>query len=117
RELHADGHHVLAFRRQPGIEQRWNCRFEMGFRGDFAVLRGVKRFLEIVDFRSDVDASGERLPEPIRPYGSRERRESRQISEREIHFRDVTLCAEIANAHRKGGIELRRIEELKESPL
>src|ERR1700688_4405628 len=81
------------------------------------MLGRVKRTLEIVDFRSDVNSARECLPETIRPDGSGERRKNWQIIESQIYFGNGAVSANIANAQSESWIELRRIHELKKRAL
>src|SRR5437773_12317297 len=63
RKLHAGGEDVLAFGREFGIENRGDADVEIGRWRKFAVLGSVKGALEIIDFRTDVNAAGERSEE------------------------------------------------------
>src|SRR5258708_6688368 len=114
RELNAGGEDVLAVRGERGIENRRNGDVEIRSFRKFAVFGGVKGALEVIDFGADVDAAGEGF-EINFAFGKSGK--SRQTPESEIDLGDGAIGTEIFDAVGKGGIELRRIEEMEEGAL
>src|SRR5271155_163087 len=116
-ELHISRKHVLAFGRERRIEKRGNGDVEIGCGGKFAVLRGVKRMLKIIDFWANVNAASERLDETVRRDSVGKRRESGKTAKSEMNFGDSSRGANIANAQSEGRIELSGIEKLEKCAL
>jgi len=114
RKLHAGGEDVLAFGREFGIENRGDADVEIGRWRKFAVLGSVKGALEIIDFRTDVNAAGERFQKTL---GWIKRGESGKATESEIDFGDSAIRTEILDAIGERRIELGRIEEMEEGAL
>src|SRR5690242_19832586 len=92
RKLHAGGKNVFAFGREFGIENSGNANVEIRRRREFAVLGGVERALEIIDFRANVNAAGERFQKTL---GWIKSGESGKATESEIDFGDSAIRAEI----------------------
>src|SRR5258707_7013294 len=117
RELEVCGKHVLPFRRERRIENRWNRDIKDRRGGNLAILRGVEGLLQIIDFVPDVNAAGKRYAEAVRRDRIRKRSKVRQITERKMHFGDAAGNAEVLDAHGENGIEIRRVEQLEEGAL
>src|SRR5207249_11123522 len=106
-KLHAGGEDVLAFGREFGIENRGDADVEIGRWRKFAVLGSVKGALEIIDFRTDVNAAGERFQKTL---GWIKRGESGKATESEIDFGDSGIRTEILDATGERRIEPARSE-------
>ena len=85
--------------------------------GKFAVFGSVESAFEIIDFRADVNAAGKRLAETVGTDSACERRKGGEFAERKINFGDRAVGANVADAQRESGIELRRIHEIEECAL
>src|SRR5712692_8643132 len=109
--LNAGGENMLAFRSESGIENGWNGDVEIRRFRKLAVLGGVEGTLEVVDFRTDVDAARECFKKTLRGI---EGGESGKTAERKINFRDSATRTEILDAIGEGGIEVRRIDKMEE---
>src|SRR5580704_1070445 len=113
-ELNVGGEDVLTIWRKRRIQNRGNRDIEIGRRREFAVFGGVEGAFEVIDFRADVDAAGERVE---KAFGGVERGESRETAESKMNLGYCAHGADIANAKCKSGIELSGIEEFEKSAL
>jgi hypothetical protein len=50
-ELHMNRHYMFAFRRKPGISQRWNRDVEIRLRRKLTVLGRIEGAFEVINFR------------------------------------------------------------------
>src|SRR5882672_9472182 len=98
---------MLAVRSERRIEDGGNRHVEPGGFREIAILGSVEGAFEIIDFRADMDAAGERLE---RSLVRSESGKTGQAAEGEIDFGDVAIGAEIFHAIGEGGIELRSVD-------
>src|SRR5579863_3702307 len=82
RKLEIRREHMFAFRRERGIENGRDRHIQIRRRGNLPVLRSVKRLLQVINFRPNMNASRKRLAESIRPDSIGKRRKLRQTAER-----------------------------------
>ena len=92
RELHVDGHDVLAGGGERGVVKGGNGNVEIGRGGKFAVFGMVEGALEIIDAGADVDAAGERRRRHRRRWNFSSAVKFGRRVEREIQFGGSALA-------------------------
>src|SRR6266849_3781594 len=98
---------MLAVRSERRIKDGRNRHVEpRGFR-EITILGSVEGAFEIINFRADMDAAGERFERSLVRIESGK---TGQPAEGEIDFGDGAIGAEIFHAVGEGGIELRSID-------
>src|SRR6266581_533325 len=113
-KLDVSGEHVFAIGRECGIKNRRNSGVKIRCARKFTVLGIIESAFQIINVRTDMNAAGKRSQ---RMLIGLERGETWQPAESEIDFGDITPCAEVLDAIREDGIELRRVDEVKEGAL
>ncbi len=96
---------MLAFGRECGIHEGGNGYVEIWCGGKFAVLGGVEGALEVIDFRSNMDAAGKGFDEAIGSDGVGECREIWEAAKSEMNFRYGAVRTEIADTQSERRIE------------
>src|SRR5467141_1341840 len=105
---------MLAVRSERGIEEGGNRHVEPGSFREIAVLGSVEGAFEIINFRADMDAAGERFERSLVRIELSKRAKP---TESEIDFGDGAIGAEIFHAVGEGGIELRSVNEIEKRAL
>src|SRR4029077_15288696 len=99
-ELEVGGKNVPPFRRERRIEHGWNGDVEMGSGGNLAVLRSVKRALEVIDLMANVNAARECLAEAVGANRIGKGWKVRQVAQCQMHLGHVASHAIVLYAHR-----------------